>query len=254
MGIMAAAFAQMMATQFRESSKLAQRLATLDTEKLMIGVLSDGSVCTKLLTQPAPAKTFDASLIGTPTPPTIDLGTTIPVSTAPNAPAALAVNTPASLIFPRLIPTAFSITNIKGNPGGNQFSATVQVDFDQTQTVYTAKPATVQVTLVTTGAGNVKTASACLSTVGGGGGGTTQQDMCTSIGGTWDPTKTPPCSLSPNLCNGVPVPVYPWGGTDPGQCLPNCSYGSTASPGYYTCTATGWQCLGWTCTAVNNSN
>lgn len=248
--MLALAFASMLSGQYRQTAALAEKLGALDLQKLLTGVLSDGSVCTYQLTTPT-AKTFDASKIGTSNPPIIDLGQSIPVSANAGAPPAVQVNSPASAISNTLYPTSITLQNISGTTAGNQFTGHIQVAFDNSKLLHPIHPVDVQVTLATTGTGSTKTIASCLSSYGSSSsGGLSPDAMCASLGGTWNSSASPQCALPTNYCNGQPIPTTQWGPPSSSSCQVQCNCPNYQSvPGTWTCTAAGWSCItnGWAC-------
>lgn len=168
MGILMMTVVSMMAGQSREVTSLTEKLAVNDLTQALTAAVSNSSTCTFQLTQagpwissPVPVQ-FDASTIGTASPPSINLNQVLAHGSA-TAPPITSVGSPASPISGTAIVSAIQVTNINGPVGGNTFTANLQVNLDQTRLVRGLKPSSAQVVLQTSGAGNIKTVTACQS-------------------------------------------------------------------------------------------
>ncbi|PWU15875.1 MAG: hypothetical protein C5B49_11235 [Bdellovibrio sp.] len=154
-----------------ETRSLKERIAAQDFQLSLARAFSDGTLCTWLLTQPT-AATFDSTnaTTGNPNAPSIPLTTsTIPVTTAPGAPALITAGLAISPSAPTLIPTGpFTINNIAGSTSGSYglFQGTFRVNFDATQSAQPIHPAEVTLSLSTSAVGTTQTITACQRLVG----------------------------------------------------------------------------------------
>jgi type II secretory pathway pseudopilin PulG len=145
MGILMAAFAQMMTNQMRETKALSEKLASLDLEKLLIAALADGSVCGHVLNNPAPL-TFDSTkplpqyIEGPPGQP-IKLYTSIvhnPPGPDVPGPVAAEVGKPASAMVPSL--TVQRIRLAITDKVGSAYKGNWEVILDPTGTTRSLRP------------------------------------------------------------------------------------------------------------------
>ncbi|PWU20978.1 MAG: hypothetical protein C5B49_03345 [Bdellovibrio sp.] len=147
-------------------TSLTQKLAESDFQQQMIRAFADGKVCTSLFA----GLTFDATnaVAGNPNQPKIYLtNSTIPISTLPSAPPLAVVNKPVSPLSPNLIVAAakgLELANIAGTySGGNGiYSATFNVNFDDTKLASAVAPASVQIRFSTTGTMATQTIVQCI--------------------------------------------------------------------------------------------
>lgn len=152
----------------RQNQELTQTLARADFQQQMIRSFADGSLCTALLTQPSP-QVFDSTHArpGDPNPPTIILPAyMIPLSTAANATPLVSAGQAVSAISTSVVADSsspFRIVNIVGSStaGVGIYSGSLQVSFDPSRLILALKPASVQVTLLTTSSGTTQTVTAC---------------------------------------------------------------------------------------------
>lgn len=200
--------------------------------------MADGKVCAFQLTTTgawlptgvtAPL-TFDASTIGSATPPVINFNQIL-VSNTATSPALAAVNSPAGLNSNSAVIKTIQITNITGPATGNTFSAKFQVTFDSDKLVRSLSPVYIHSTLLTSGTGNTKTITGCLS-----------EGSALDSGGSWQCSfgiyQELPTSICvritdgqvcyqrplgfPNnkrwYCQAADDPSYPWPGAGQWQC------------------------------------
>lgn len=136
----------MQLNQQKETKSITEKMLILDFEKLLLQTLSDGSVCTFMLTNtsydPANPKTFDETLIGSATPPVIQLpGNQIVGSTAATVAAGpfLAKNGQRPFADRNLVVNTIALKNIQ-TLGPTSYRAEFEIDFDQTLLVRSSKP------------------------------------------------------------------------------------------------------------------
>ena len=165
MGILLLATMSLIVNQNTEIRVLKEKLGETDFEQQFIRSFADGTVCASLLH----GLNFDSTnaVAGSTNPPTITLpNTSIPINTTPSAPALATAGQPLSPISPSFVaaPTqTFQVTHIVGSSSGGvgNYTATFQVNYDQTKVVRSLHPATTQISFQTTSAGSTQTITSC---------------------------------------------------------------------------------------------
>lgn len=209
-------FTAMMTNQQKQTAMLADKLAALDIERVVTGVLSDGSVCSQMFAGATPVEINPSNLIATVFP-NLDR---IPFSADVGArPALIASGTVvASPLSPRLYVQNISVDRLECAtlpcaPTTDGFNAHIVVAFDDTRTAAPIAPLRFPVYLRTVGPPGVQTVSSCL---GGGGGGGIQRIVVDS------PTQTCGGSPSHTNCPGLPATVVAT--CPPGFEVTGCGY------------------------------
>ncbi len=193
-------FAAMMTNQQKQTAMLADKLASLDLQRVITGTLADGSVCTQLFAGAVPVQINPTNLPATIFP-TLNQ---IPSSTAVGAqPAVTTIGTiAASPLSNRLFVRALSIERLECaispcTPSTSAFKAEIVVAFDDTRSAGTISPLRFPVFLGTVGPPGIQTVNTCA----GAGGGSIQRVVADSSAQT--------CGGSPahTNCPGLPPTV-----------------------------------------------
>ncbi len=123
----------------RQSKALAEKLAGLDFQNLLIASLADGALCDYFLTNPAEAGNRSTNVINTLSLKTaiINLKNIPQSSTVPN-PALTTIGKSVSPIAPNLRVQSIQINNFTG--AADSYTANLRVNFDNTQTVISVQP------------------------------------------------------------------------------------------------------------------
>jgi hypothetical protein len=176
MGVIAMAFASMIVAETRQNRGLAEKLAAMDFQQQLTRTFADGSLCTSLLAPTGAPVTFNLPSGGgnLATPLSLNLAfTSVPISaSSPKTPlvtASTVVSPISPTLFAAAAPSTFQVTNIIGANNGTTgtFTASFQVNFDQTKLVQPLRPATTQISLQTTGgAVGTQTITGCTSASG----------------------------------------------------------------------------------------
>jgi prepilin-type N-terminal cleavage/methylation domain-containing protein len=153
------AFATMMTNQSRQTKALSEKMATLDLTNALIRTVANSAACDFMLTNPA-VLTFDSTLIGSGTPPVINLNTVYPTASATGTPVAQ-VNTAASPLSASAVVTTIVINEITG--ADDSFGARLTVNFDETQLTHVLRPVSVGLSFLTDPASpaNAKVITGC---------------------------------------------------------------------------------------------
>jgi hypothetical protein len=136
----------MQINQQKETRALSEKIGVLDVEKLLLQNLADGSLCTYMLTNttydPTNPRTFDQTLIGSPTPPTISLpgnqivgSASATVATGPYL-AKVGVSPSTN---PNLVVNSIQINGIV-DLGSNNYRADFEIGFDPTLLIRRPRP------------------------------------------------------------------------------------------------------------------
>lgn len=152
-----AAMGTLMMNMAREMKSMTEKMASLDVEKVLIQALSDGSLCTKMLTDisyhSGNPKSFDPSRIGSSSPPEISLPNDQIIggssSTLYDGPFLLKKDRKASALSQSLIVSSVKIGNISDLGSGDTYLADFIVTFDTSKLVRPIKPLTVSTILKT---------------------------------------------------------------------------------------------------------
>ncbi|MBL7544034.1 MAG: hypothetical protein JNL11_09465 [Bdellovibrionaceae bacterium] len=147
----------MLINQQKEVQSLSESLARLEVEKLLIGVLADGKVCTKLLA----SKTFSSNTLNWQ--PSLAL-TGLPANELSGASNILSVNSLASSLSSSLKIDTIDFVDILNNnatPASNSWRASLVVSF--TGSVRALKPIKIQTILMTDSDPVTKTVINCSS-------------------------------------------------------------------------------------------
>lgn len=175
MGIVVLGMVSTFQYQNREVKALNEKMSALSLEKALIAALANGSVCNFQLTNAGPwitstvPVTFDANNLTGAAPPVISLQKILASATS-DAPAIAEVNTLASLNSNSAFIKAIQIMGITGPSTGNVFKAFLQVVFDSDKMIRSIQPISIQQTIFTSGMGNIKTITGCLSETPASGG------------------------------------------------------------------------------------
>ena len=169
MGIAILGMTSMFSYFSKEMRSINEKLSVLELEKALITTLADGSVCTFEVTNSGawhpsgvtPPLTFDASKIGSATPPVINLNQIL-VSAAADSPVLTSINNPAGLNSNSAVVKTIEIANITGPATGNTFSVKFKVSMDTDKLIRSLKPIYIHQTILTSGTGNIKTITGCL--------------------------------------------------------------------------------------------
>lgn len=165
MSIIMMFFAQMQFNQLKENHSLGEVLASMDTQKILIAALADGTVCQSLLKN-NPANVFDVNAVATANPPqvpypSIDLGSG-PTNSDPTAGtlyASVISSGPPAVYGPIVAqvgssPSVFSSSLVVSrirlvisgmpplpipNSPGQKFTGSWVVDFDSSKTIRPVK-------------------------------------------------------------------------------------------------------------------
>lgn len=143
--------------QYKEFKAINEKLAVQDLEQLLRKVLNNNDVCHYMLTNttysPSNPSTFDQSLIGSATPPTISFpGSQFVGTTSANlttGPFILKVGQPVSAANSNLYVKNIEIRDLMDMGTGNQYKATLAIDFDSTKLVRPVRPLGISIVLNT---------------------------------------------------------------------------------------------------------
>ena len=199
MSVVLTGVAIMMTTQMQETKAMTEKLAALDLQKSLINTFAKADVCAfNIVGRAAP---FNAA--ANPIAP-INLGNVLYAGTNANTPIVAQVNTLASPVSPAVLVQEIRLNNIvcetaPCGPSSTTFLADVEVVLNPALMVRSVTPPKTRVTLQTTGAGAMKTISACF---GEGASAGMRQDTCLEIG---DANAGPHCEY--NICS-CPVGYY----------------------------------------------
>ncbi|MBF0359975.1 MAG: type II secretion system protein [Oligoflexia bacterium] len=121
------AFMSMNKNQQKATQELIEKMAVLDFQSQLRTALMDGTVCSYEVT--VSPLTFDASKIGTATPPTLDLQR-IHLRPNSNSPIVAEFGSAISTNARNINVKSIKINNIAGVKSGTIFSAKLQIDFN----------------------------------------------------------------------------------------------------------------------------
>ncbi|MCB9026422.1 MAG: type II secretion system protein [Bdellovibrionaceae bacterium] len=142
-------------TQNRESRYLSEKLASLEVERLMIGVLTSGNVCKAELTDPA---------INSLAPYTLNLGdlnanniemTRIHSSSNPSSPILIEVGTPASSMNRNLVVSSINVKGFSNTGMPNEYIAEFQISFDSSKLIRPIKNISIRSKIITDTTGKI---------------------------------------------------------------------------------------------------
>ncbi len=137
--MLAAGIASMMSNQNKEAKALGEKVAIIDLSSLLMTTWTDPALCTGQLV----GVTIDTTLLGSSTPPELPLTTIAgPVGTA-----IINVGDVVSPIAPGFKVSTMKVTRFTGS--GDDFFATLQIDFQVSKTVRAHKPAMIRLKLRT---------------------------------------------------------------------------------------------------------
>lgn len=144
MGIVVMGAMTMVTYQTRETKALAEVLAAMDLQKVLVATIADGDVCHHILNHPS-QRTFDSTSVS-PTNPQVLQVNRIPASTNATAPSVVEVGAKASSYSSSLEVSEIRLDIKEG--AGNVYLADWVVDFDSSKTVRQVRPVTVSARLV----------------------------------------------------------------------------------------------------------
>ncbi len=198
MGILMAAFASMMGAQQRQASQLGDKMARIDLERYISSVLADGSVCSYMLTNPAPSA-FDPMNVGSGGGPAFPSYTNVPLKSDPASLSALTADgiTPASPLSQSLVATSINVTDFQCatpcSPATDLYSANLTITYDSTKLSMPVAPTKFPITIKTTPSGGLQQVNGCTLNAGS----MTPQQICTQLlGYTYNALTNPPCILT----------------------------------------------------------
>jgi hypothetical protein len=166
----------------RETRSLTQKLAILESNAQLAGILFDNSVCDFEFKnagswRPGPGfESFDASMIGTTNEPVIKLDEIL-VSASAAAPVFIKVGSPLSSQESSVVVNAIEVSGLSGSPGDTVFPAKLTIKLDQSRLIRTMRDIQLNIILLTSGAGANKTVTGCMQ----GGGGSNGKSMTTTV-------------------------------------------------------------------------
>lgn len=209
-------FTAMMTNQQKQTAILADKLASLDIERVITGTLSDGSVCSQLFAGATPVEINPSNLAATVFPNLDQIPSSINVGARPAVMTNGSVS--ASPLSPRLFVQSISVDRLECatspcTPTTNGFNAQIVVTFDDTRTAGPIAPLRFPIFLRTLGPPGVQTVNSCL---GGGGNGAIQRMVVDS------PNQTCGGSPSHTNCPGMPATVV--ANCPPGYEVTGCGY------------------------------
>ncbi|MGZ6440686.1 MAG: PulJ/GspJ family protein [Pseudobdellovibrionaceae bacterium] len=148
MVIMALAFMSMMSTQQKEARAIAEKLASLDLERVIIASFADGSICTAELSDstlnPSAPYTINTSLLSGYS---IHLNA-IHAAATPSSPVLVSAGSPVSPLINSLKVSGINFKNFTV-ASGNKYLAELEISFDQTNLVRSIKPVVAKVIIGT---------------------------------------------------------------------------------------------------------
>lgn len=167
MGIVVSTFSTITYNQSREVSKLTQKLATADVQRVVTASLADSSgVCTYLVNNP-PLAAFDPSTITDHSSPTYRFNS-IPLAGVAGSPNAIETSStkPASTLSSSVFVSEIKLTDLVCIPAPctattNQFSANLYVSFNPAGLVIPIAPLKFPISLKTIGTAGNQTISSC---------------------------------------------------------------------------------------------
>lgn len=234
LGIILFALTSYMSFQLTQQRRLTQKYAVLSLGNLIQSTLTDPANC--------PCQfpgTFDETL----TNPSLKMDKVL-ASCQPGS--GTLVGKGSELVNSAgLTPSSVAFTNIK-LAGGNQYTGTVEVDFDPSSVAGPLRPLQIPLRVFTSQLAPKKTKiNGCINTAPSLG------SICSSLGGTFN-AQTQSCSFSgqtqcANLggtwINGKGCELQaPCGPLDPNSMIWQQCYGNLANPGQVVCTPSGWVC------------
>ncbi|MGE3758876.1 MAG: hypothetical protein AB7H97_14035 [Pseudobdellovibrionaceae bacterium] len=167
MGVIMMSIATMMSAQSKTAQMITQKLGVNDLQQMLSTSMNSGNSCKAIIDSLGASANFNASLVGSATPPKISLNK-IPMSADPTAPDLVTIGSQPSALTNALVVKSIELVITGGT--GNQFRGNLQVVFDETKLIVPLRPASVGVLLQTNGGGN-PTISSCKPDPGTGGGG-----------------------------------------------------------------------------------
>lgn len=167
LGVIVMVMTSIFSSQHRELKGLQERLAVLDSNRILSEVMASG-VCTFMVSNAGPwlpsgvtlPLNFDRSVVNTSTSPNLRLQQILAQANA-TAPAVIQVGQAPVSSAPSATVESIEITNITGDPNGDQFLAELQVKFNAGDMVRPLKPVTLKIPLTTTTSGSTKNITAC---------------------------------------------------------------------------------------------
>jgi prepilin-type N-terminal cleavage/methylation domain-containing protein len=175
----------------RQNARLMEQLARMDLERQMTSALTMPTVCAAQLASPnvAAPMIFDPALIKPNLPQVLKLLSLIS-STDPKAPAIATLGGAVAPTTP-----GFTVSNLKLNVTSSS-TAVIEVDFASTVVPRAIAPLLLPLTIQTTAvAGNKLQITGCLS-------GSSPDQICQSLGGTYNAAATPQCQMSVTCPSG----------------------------------------------------
>jgi Tfp pilus assembly protein PilV len=162
MGIVSVGFATMMVNQQRQATQLTEKLASLDVVRVVTSSLSDGSVCTFMLTNGGPIVINPMAIA--PIPAFASLPSRGAVGSTPVAVADGV--TPASPMSTRLAVNSIQFKDLACatlpcTPTSNEFTANLQLDFNQAKLTISLAPLKFPVLIATVGPPGAQTIASC---------------------------------------------------------------------------------------------
>lgn len=227
LGIILFALTSYMSFQLTQQRRLTQKYAVLSLGNLIQSTFTDPANC--------PCQfpgTFDETLTNPSLTMDKVLASCVPGSGDLVAKGSDLINSSG------LVPLSVAFTNIKP-AGGNQYTGTVEVDFDPSSVAGPLRPLQIPLRVFTSQLAPKKTKiNSCINTA------PSLASMCASLGGTFNSTSQT-CALS------APAQCASLGGSWVGG---KCQFGSGGSPcggppptppplGACLCTSTGWSCM-----------
>ncbi len=143
LGILAAAFVSLMSNQQNESKALSDKLASLETARLLIFAMTDVQICTKAVS--APGHILNTSALSTE----VVALTSIPASSGAGAPNLITVGSSSSAISQTLKVNDIRLSNFVSSGLPNRYLADLSIIFDSTKLTRSLKPISVKITLYT---------------------------------------------------------------------------------------------------------
>lgn len=199
MAIMIAAVTQMMTAQNKAYEFAKAKIASVDLERSLQRALADGSVCHFIFTdvtnssglnQIPPAAVFTIPV----TYPLNEAFTMnkIPFLVGGNSPSVVEIDKPFSSMSNNILVSKIAVDVDLPGPvvGTNQFfNASIVVSFNTPSRLIPLKALRVPITLQAAVSGGNATINGCAAY------GPITAEMCTAMGGTYNPTANPVCSL-----------------------------------------------------------
>ena len=192
-GIVMSSMIAFQVSQANQIRALNEKLTVVDLQRSISGFLADPVSCSSLFNPSNLVGVGAVKISGSPTaqnPLQVNLNS---ISSFASAGAQVLGSSNSVYILPNTSLKSYGIQ--LQVTGSNPNTALVNIDFDQSKLAHAIHNLSFPITYYTTGT----TVTSCGTSV-------TPSTMCATLGGTWNASKSPQCSLSGGGGGGVPAP------------------------------------------------